>query len=159
VQTFLLCSSSFFLSPDYAFRAMGGAWQQTDRNQEGQHWICHLNRLRRLVSCHIDPQLRRRVLFYSSSVSLIDEGPALSWRNLCMSICSDEQLGLAPKRRMALYRAMSRKLKMGVVGAGVFGGYHANKCAAHPRVEYVGTYDKSFERAPACAESGLSYAD
>lgn len=78
-----------------------------------------------------------------------------------MSICSDEQLGLAPKRRMALYRAMSRKLKMGVVGAGVFGGYHANKCAAHPRVEYVGTYDKSFERAHTVAapKGGRGYRD
>lgn len=42
---------------------------------------------------------------------------------------------------------MSRKLKIGVVGAGVFGGYHAGKCAAHPRVDYVGTYDKNLSRA------------
>ncbi len=47
---------------------------------------------------------------------------------------------------------MSRKVKIGVVGAGVFGGYHAGKCAAHPRVDYIGTYDKSFERAQAVAE-------
>ncbi len=46
---------------------------------------------------------------------------------------------------------MSRKVKIGVVGAGVFGGYHAGKCAAHPRVDYIGTYDKSFARAQAVA--------
>ena len=46
---------------------------------------------------------------------------------------------------------MSRELKIGVVGAGVFGGYHANKCAAHSRVEYVGTYDRSLERAQSIA--------
>ena len=54
---------------------------------------------------------------------------------------------------------MSRKLKIGVVGAGVFGGYHAGKCAAHPRVEYVGTFDPSFERAEGVAvpKGGRAY--
>lgn len=46
---------------------------------------------------------------------------------------------------------MSRKLKIGVVGAGVFGGYHAGKCAAHSRVDYVGTLDKDLKRAEALA--------
>ena len=46
---------------------------------------------------------------------------------------------------------MSRKLKIGVVGAGVFGGYHASKCAAHPRVDYVGTFDSNFDRAAGTA--------
>lgn len=36
---------------------------------------------------------------------------------------------------------MTRVLKMGVVGAGVFGGYHAGKCAIHPRINFVGIYD------------------
>jgi predicted dehydrogenase len=56
---------------------------------------------------------------------------------------------------------MSRKLKIGVVGAGVFGGYHAAKCAAHPRVDYVGTYDKSFARAEAVAtpKGGRGFRD
>ena len=42
---------------------------------------------------------------------------------------------------------MSKKLKIAVIGAGVFGGYHANKCAAHPRTEFVGIYDPDIERA------------
>jgi predicted dehydrogenase len=46
---------------------------------------------------------------------------------------------------------MSRKLKVGVVGAGVFGTYHARKCAAHPRTDYIGTYDTSLSRAQAVA--------
>ena len=56
---------------------------------------------------------------------------------------------------------MSRKLKIGVVGAGVFGGYHAAKCAAHPRVDYVGTYDKSSARAEAVAspKGGRGFRD
>ena len=52
---------------------------------------------------------------------------------------------------MELYVVMSRKLKIGVVGAGVFGGYHASKCAAHPRVDYVGTFDSNFDRAAGTA--------
>ena len=54
---------------------------------------------------------------------------------------------------------MSRKLKMGVVGAGVFGGYHAAKCAAHPRVDYIGTYDRRFNQAQevAAAQGGRGF--
>lgn len=55
---------------------------------------------------------------------------------------------------------MSRKLKIGVVGAGVFGGYHAAKCAEHPRVEYVGTFDKNLTRAKAIAnpKGGIAFS-
>ena len=72
-------------------------------------------------------------------------------RNLVVSICTDNKLGLAPTRLIALYTNMSRMLKIGVVGAGVFGGYHATKCAAHPRVDYVGTCDKNYKWAKAVA--------
>ncbi len=44
------------------------------------------------------------------------------------------------------------RLKVAVIGAGVFGGYHANKCAAHPRVEFMGVYDPDIERAKIQAE-------
>lgn len=47
---------------------------------------------------------------------------------------------------------MSHSLKIAVIGAGVFGGYHANKCAAHPRADFVGIYDPDIERAKAQAE-------
>lgn len=40
-----------------------------------------------------------------------------------------------------------KPLKVAVIGAGVFGGYHANKCAAHPRIEFVGIYDPALTRA------------
>ncbi len=46
---------------------------------------------------------------------------------------------------------MSQKLKIGVVGAGVFGGYHANKCAEHPRTDFAGIFDPDRERAEAGA--------
>ena len=42
---------------------------------------------------------------------------------------------------------MNKKLKIAVIGAGVFGGYHANKCAAHPRTKFVGIYDPDISRA------------
>jgi len=47
---------------------------------------------------------------------------------------------------------MNEKLKIAVIGAGVFGGYHANKCAAHPRAEFVGIYDPDIGRAKIHAE-------
>lgn len=46
---------------------------------------------------------------------------------------------------------MEKTLRMGVIGAGVFGGYHAGKCAAHPRVNFVGVYDTDYARARALA--------
>jgi len=48
---------------------------------------------------------------------------------------------------------MRDKLKVAVVGAGVFGGYHANKCAEHPRAEFVGIYDPDKARAKAGAKT------
>ena len=47
---------------------------------------------------------------------------------------------------------MNQSLKIAVIGAGVFGGYHANKCAAHPRADFVGIYDHNFPRAKTQAE-------
>lgn len=46
----------------------------------------------------------------------------------------------------------SRILRTGVVGAGVFGGFHASKYAANDRVELVGVYEPDLERARALAE-------
>ena len=40
----------------------------------------------------------------------------------------------------------SDKLRIGVIGAGVFGNYHAAKCAAHPRLDFVGIFDPDHER-------------
>ena len=42
---------------------------------------------------------------------------------------------------------MSRTLRAGVAGAGVFGGHHARKYAAAPDVELVGIYDRGTGRA------------
>ena len=44
-------------------------------------------------------------------------------------------------------QTVNQSLKIAVIGAGVFGGYHANKCAAHPLAEFVGIYDRHIERA------------
>lgn len=46
---------------------------------------------------------------------------------------------------------MERRLKTGVAGAGVFGGHHARKHAASPRIELVGVTDLDPERAEALA--------
>lgn len=35
----------------------------------------------------------------------------------------------------------SNALKIGVIGAGVFGNYHAAKSAAHPRLDFMGIFD------------------
>jgi predicted dehydrogenase len=43
-------------------------------------------------------------------------------------------------------------LKAGVIGAGVFGGHHARKYQADPRVELVGVYDLDSERTEVLAE-------
>ena len=40
-----------------------------------------------------------------------------------------------------------RRLRMGVIGAGHFGRYHALKVAASPRAELVGVFDQDTERA------------
>lgn len=59
---------------------------------------------------------------------------------------------------------MSKALKIGVVGAGVFGGYHAGKCAAHARIDFVGVFDPNFEKAAEHADKHgvqafVNYAD
>ena len=46
---------------------------------------------------------------------------------------------------------MKNKLSIGVVGAGVFGGYHAGKCAAHPRLDFIGLFDPNLSRAQGLA--------
>ena len=47
---------------------------------------------------------------------------------------------------------MGELLRIGVVGAGVFGGHHAAKCMAHPRVLLSGIHDADAARARALAE-------
>jgi predicted dehydrogenase len=47
---------------------------------------------------------------------------------------------------------MSNRLKIGLIGAGIFAGYHANKLTAHPRVEFTGVVDRSGKRAAALGE-------
>ncbi len=44
-------------------------------------------------------------------------------------------------------------LKIGLVGAGVFGGYHANKLASHARANFVGVFDPDIERATDLAKT------
>ncbi len=46
---------------------------------------------------------------------------------------------------------MAKKLKLGIIGAGVFGSYHAGKCSAHKGVDFVGVYDLNFEAASSLA--------
>jgi len=46
---------------------------------------------------------------------------------------------------------MNNRLKIGLIGAGVFAGYHANKLAAHPRVDFIGVSDPDRERAEVLA--------
>ena len=46
---------------------------------------------------------------------------------------------------------MMKPLKIGLVGAGVFAGYHANKLAAQARTDFLGVYDPDDRRANALA--------
>lgn len=46
----------------------------------------------------------------------------------------------------------SDSLKIGVIGAGVFANYHAGKCAAHPRHDFIGIFDANHERVRAAAK-------
>ncbi|MEO1039328.1 MAG: Gfo/Idh/MocA family oxidoreductase [Pseudomonadota bacterium] len=49
----------------------------------------------------------------------------------------------------------SGPLRAGIAGAGVFGGYHASKYVADPRVEFVGVFDPVRDHAEAlCARQG-----
>lgn len=42
---------------------------------------------------------------------------------------------------------MVKRIRFGVIGAGVFGNYHANKCAQNPRIDFVGVFDIDKHRA------------
>ena len=48
--------------------------------------------------------------------------------------------------------SMTKTVRAGVVGAGVFGGFHAGKYAAHDQVDLVGIYEPNIERAKAMAD-------
>ncbi|TGY87179.1 Gfo/Idh/MocA family oxidoreductase [Marinicauda algicola] len=45
-----------------------------------------------------------------------------------------------------------KPLRAGVVGAGVFGGFHASKYAAEPRAEFIGVFDPVADHARALCE-------
>ena len=64
-------------------------------------------------------------------------------------------------RRMLGPDAMSETLRGGVIGAGVFGGYHARQYARLPGVTFVGVYDPHPERAAKVAMplGGRAFAD
>lgn len=47
---------------------------------------------------------------------------------------------------------MPEQIKIGLIGAGVFAGYHANKLAGHSRVNFSGVYDPDAVRAAALAD-------
>ena len=47
---------------------------------------------------------------------------------------------------------MSKRVKFGLVGAGVFAGYHANKLSANPKVEFIGVFDPDQSRAANLAD-------
>ena len=47
---------------------------------------------------------------------------------------------------------MDKSLRIGVIGAGVFGGYHAGKVAAHPRAVLSGVQDRTLSKAEVLAE-------
>jgi len=47
---------------------------------------------------------------------------------------------------------MTDRLKIGLIGAGVFAGYHARKLSAHPRVSFTGIMDNHAAKAQALAE-------
>jgi len=47
---------------------------------------------------------------------------------------------------------MPEKIKIGLVGAGIFAGYHANKLAAHRRVQFIGVHDPDAARATVLAQ-------
>ncbi len=49
-------------------------------------------------------------------------------------------------------------LKIGIIGAGVFGNYHAAKCAAHPRLDFVGVFDPDKSRRDGVAQTNATKA-
>jgi len=42
---------------------------------------------------------------------------------------------------------MVKRLRFGLTGTGVFGNYHANKCAQNPRIDFIGVYDSNDQTA------------
>jgi len=53
---------------------------------------------------------------------------------------------------------MSEPLKIGLIGAGIFAGYHAQKLSHHARVEFTGVFDQNEKRgADLAAEHGVSH--
>lgn len=63
--------------------------------------------------------------------------------------------------RVALTMSDTQKiLRAGVVGAGVFGGYHASKYAASPDADFLGVFDPVADHADAlCAKHGGRHYD
>ncbi|WDI32121.1 Gfo/Idh/MocA family oxidoreductase [Hyphococcus flavus] len=53
---------------------------------------------------------------------------------------------------------MSKRIKVGVAGAGVFGGYHASKYASHPQSSLAGIYDIDESQAKQLAEKHATAA-
>ncbi|MFT4090817.1 MAG: Gfo/Idh/MocA family oxidoreductase [Asticcacaulis sp.] len=53
---------------------------------------------------------------------------------------------------------MAKLLRAGVAGAGVFGGYHANKYKQAEAIEFVGIYDLDTTRAEAAASNHQTHA-
>ena len=54
---------------------------------------------------------------------------------------------LAFREAIEVKGGVTRKLKIGIVGAGVFGRYHAGKCMDHPEIDFMGVYDHSYARS------------
>jgi predicted dehydrogenase len=56
-------------------------------------------------------------------------------------------------------KARSGRVRVGVIGAGVFGGYHANKFSTSAHATFVGAFDLNVEAARAvCAKAGQGAA-
>jgi predicted dehydrogenase len=62
-------------------------------------------------------------------------------------------------RTVAIRRTRSGRVRVGVIGAGVFGGYHAQKFATSAHSTFVGAFDLSIDAARAvCAKAGQGEA-
>jgi len=52
---------------------------------------------------------------------------------------------------------MDKRIRIGIIGAGVFGNYHANKCTDNPHVDFVGVYDvDNIRAAQVAAKHGVT---
>ncbi len=47
---------------------------------------------------------------------------------------------------------MKKRIQFGMIGAGVFAGYHANKLSANPLVDFIGVFDPALPRATKLAQ-------